>query len=180
MKNILSTIHAIVPHAVDIDWPAIYEQALPRIFHYFCYRVGDASLAEDLTASTFEKAWKNRSTFRPNRGTAHAWLMGIARHSANDHFQKKVREIPFETVPEIRQSPSLDEDLQRKLDFQILAKRLSQLPERERELVAMKYGAEMTNREIARLTGLSESNVGTILHRVVEKLRIEWEKDHER
>ncbi len=56
---------------------------------------------------------------------------------------------------------------------------LNKFPDRERELVALKYGAELTNREIARMTGLSESNVGTILNRVVAKLRNEWEKNHE-
>jgi RNA polymerase sigma-70 factor (ECF subfamily) len=48
------------------------------------------------------------------------------------------------------------------------------LPARERELVALKYGAVINNRMIAQLTGLSESNVGTILHRVVETLRERW------
>jgi RNA polymerase sigma-70 factor, ECF subfamily len=51
------------------------------------------------------------------------------------------------------------------------------LPEREQELIALKYGADLTNREIARLTGLSETNVGSILYRVVRKLRQRWEQD---
>ncbi len=51
---------------------------------------------------------------------------------------------------------------------------LQRLPAREQELVALKYGAEATNRAIAALTGLSESNVGTILHRVVLELRSAW------
>jgi RNA polymerase sigma-70 factor, ECF subfamily len=51
---------------------------------------------------------------------------------------------------------------------------LATLPPRQRELIAMKYGADMTNRAIARATGLSESNVGTILHRAVEDLRGRW------
>ena len=66
------------------------------------------------------------------------------------------------------------------MDFQFILENLKQYPERERELIHLKYGAELTNREIAQLTGLSESNVGTILHRVAGKLRMEWEKNHER
>lgn len=57
----------------------------------------------------------------------------------------------------------------------MLLRLLLQLEERERELVALKYGAGLTNRDIARLTGLSESNVGVILHRTVRSLRQEWE-----
>lgn len=55
-----------------------------------------------------------------------------------------------------------------------LAALLQQLPERDRELLAMKYGAGMTNRAIATATGLSESNVGTIVHRAVQILRTRW------
>ena len=59
-------------------------------------------------------------------------------------------------------------------DLARLGALLKQLPQREQELVALKYGAEATNRAIAELTGLSESNVGTILHRVVQTLRRDW------
>ena len=62
----------------------------------------------------------------------------------------------------------------RQSEAQRLAALLETLPPRERELIAMKYGADMTNRAIARATGLSESNVGTILHRGVESLRVRW------
>jgi RNA polymerase sigma-70 factor (ECF subfamily) len=55
---------------------------------------------------------------------------------------------------------------------------LKELAIRERELIALKYGGGLTNREIARATGLSESNVGTILHRVVGRLRARWEDEH--
>jgi RNA polymerase sigma-70 factor (ECF subfamily) len=60
-------------------------------------------------------------------------------------------------------------------DASKLAKLLRGLSGRERELVGLKYGAGLTNRAISELTGLSESNVGTILHRVVGRLRREWE-----
>lgn len=71
---------------------------------------------------------------------------------------------------------SVDESVLHEADLAHLARLLGALPARERELVALKYGAEMSNRAIANLTGLSESNVGTILHRVVARLRAEWEK----
>ena len=48
--------------------------------------------------------------------------------------------------------------------------------DRERELVSLKYGAGLTNRAIARLLGLTESNVGTILHRTVTRLRAGWDE----
>jgi len=66
--------------------------------------------------------------------------------------------------------------VQRQADLARLGVLLAQLPPRERELIALKYGGAMTNRAIAAVTGLSESNVGTILHRTIGKLRAAWEE----
>jgi RNA polymerase sigma-70 factor (ECF subfamily) len=71
----------------------------------------------------------------------------------------------------------VEEHVEQRLDGQRLAALLRRLPEEDRTLVALKYGAELTNREIARLTGLSESNVGTRLYRLVGRLRQEWRKN---
>ena len=179
MKNLITPFIAAFIHAEEIDWQEVYQTHLPRLFHFFCYKVGDASLAEDLTALTFEKAWMSRANYHRERGDVHSWLAGIARNVMADHFRKRSREIPLTDVPEMEISHSFEDDLQRNLDFEMILSSLARFPERERELIALKYGAELNNREIARMTGLSESNVGTILHRVVDKLRSEWEKNHE-
>ena len=164
----------------EVDWEAAYKEYLPRVYNFFRYRVGDLSFAEDLTADVFEKAWRGRARFRSDLGAFSTWLFTIARNAATDHFRRNGRDVPLEAVRELQDSISLEETTLRKDDFAKLTILLSQLPERERELIALKYGAELTNREIAHLTRLSESNVGTILHRVVEKLRVEMEVDHER
>jgi RNA polymerase sigma-70 factor (ECF subfamily) len=57
---------------------------------------------------------------------------------------------------------------------------LISLPAREREIFSLKYGAQFTNRSIAKIVGLTESNVGTILHRLVSRLREQWEHENER
>ena len=108
------------------------------------------------------------------------WLFTIARNVVIDHFRKRKPEIRLEAVQDQADSLPLEETVQRHQDFDQLLFILSQLPARERELIAFKYGAELNNREIARLTRLSESNVGTILNRTVEKLRMEMEVNHER
>ena len=163
----------------DIDWEEVYDAFIPRIFHFFCYKVGDPLTAEELTSATFEKAWASRRNFRKDRGQIQGWLLGIARHVAGDHFRKPSREVALGEGFDIPADYSVDEDLQRRLDYQKVTKILSTFPERQRELVALKYGAELTNREIASITRLSESNVGTILHRVLGRIRNEWEQDRE-
>ena len=174
---LLKGAHAL---AEEIDWEATYREYLPRIYNFFRYRLGDRGLAEDLTAATFEKAWRGRSRFRRDRSAFSTWLFTIARNVAIDYFRKKEQEIPLEAIREQADPKSLEETVQRNHDFARLSTLLSQLPAREREVIAFKYGAGLNNREIANLTRLSASNVGIILYRVVEKLRAGMEDHHER
>jgi RNA polymerase sigma-70 factor (ECF subfamily) len=166
--------------AEEIDWEAAYQDYLPRVFNFLYYQVNDELIAEDLTAAVFEKAWRGRARFRRDLSAFMTWLFTMARCVAIDYFRKRKQEIPLDAVGEPADPVALEETVQRNQDFAQLSFILSQLPARERELIAFKYGAELNNREIARLTRLSESNVGTILNRTVEKLRMEMEVDHER
>lgn len=166
--------------AEEIDWEAAYKEYLPRVYNFFRYRVGDQALAEDLTAGTFEKAWRGRSRFRRDLSSFSTWLFTIARNMATDYFRRKEQDIPLETVREPEDPISVEETVQQIHEVARLSALLLQLPVRERELIAFKYGAGLNNREIANLTRLSASNVGIILYRVVEKLRTEMEDKHER
>ncbi len=153
------------------DWDEVYRAELPRVYSYLRYRVGSRETAEDLTSVTFEKAWRARDRYRRERSSIGRWLLSIAGNVAIDYFRARRVELPLEDLPPASQGPTQDEDLQRERDRRRLAVLVAELPERERELLALKYGAEQTNRAIARLTGLSESNVGTILSRTVATLR---------
>ncbi len=160
-----------------VDWAAVYQEQMPRVYNFFRYRLGDDQTAEDLTAMTFEKAWRGRARYRRDLGAFEAWLFGIARRVAVDHMRRRRHDVSLEDLADPPDPPRpLVEMAQRQEDLARLGLLLAQLPPRERELIALKYGGEMTNRAIAAVTGLSESNVGTILHRTVGKLRDKWEK----
>jgi RNA polymerase sigma-70 factor, ECF subfamily len=161
--------------ATPADWEALYARELPRVYNFFRYRVGDGPVAEDLTAATFEKAWRARDRYRHDLGAFSTWLFSIARRVAIDYFRRRRPEVPLEAARSEAGEPSPEEAAQRQGDFARLGALLAALPARERELVALKYGADLTHREVARLTGLSETNVGTLLHRTVLKLRRAWE-----
>ena len=156
---------------VATDWDEVYRAELPRVYSYFRYRVGRRETAEDLTSVTFEKAWRARDRYRRERSSIGTWLLSIAGNVAVDYFRARRVELPLEDLPPASLGPTQDEDLQRERDRCRLAVLIRELPARERELLALKYGAEETNRAIARVTGLSESNVGTILSRTVAALR---------
>ena len=161
--------------APEPDWDQVYTEQLPRVLNFFRYRLGPTADVEDLTARTFEKAWRARHRYRRDVAGFATWLLTIARNVAIDHLRAHQRHAPLEEAAAVA-SPDHTPEQQavHRSEAQRLAVLLATLPSRERELVAMKYGAEMTNRAIARATGLSESNVGTILHRAVESLRERW------
>lgn len=167
---------AIKSAVQEADWEAVYWEQMPRVYNFFRYRMGDNALAEDLTATTFVKAWRNREQYSHDLGAFSTWLFTIARHVAVDHFRRQRDEASLETMPHLMDDMDVEKTVQQRGDFDHLRRLLEGLSERERELVALKYGAELTNRAIAELSGLSESNVGTILHRVVHKLRDQWEE----
>ena len=157
------------------DWDQVYAEELPRVLNFFRYRLGNTADAEDLAARTFEKAWRARDRYRHDVAGFATWLLTIARNVAIDHLRSHQRHEPLEVaaaMPSPGDTP--EQQALQNADAQRLAALLATLSPRERELIAMKFGAEMTNRAIARATGLSESNVGTILHRAVESLRACW------
>ena len=161
--------------AESINWKDVYDHLLPRVLHFFFYKVGDKLVAEELTSITFEKAWTNRENYKRDVSAFRFWIFGIAQKVAVDHFRRNRHEIPLDSV-EVQSMQNVEKEVEAQVESERLAAILHILSERERLLVSLKYGAELNNREIARQTGLSESNVGTILSRAVAKLREEWEK----
>jgi RNA polymerase sigma-70 factor (ECF subfamily) len=164
----------------EIDWAVTYQELLPRVYHYFCLRVGDRLEAEDLTAATFERAWRDRKRYQQDLGTFTNWLFGIARHVTITYFRQNRQEqvIPESMAEEIPRPT--EETATHQAEFERLASMLDSLPEREREIFSLKYGGQFTNRSIAKIVGLTESNVGTILHRLVSRLREQLEQENER
>jgi RNA polymerase sigma-70 factor, ECF subfamily len=158
-----------------VDWDVVYAEELPRVYNFFRYRVGNRATAEDLTSSTFEKAWKARHRYREDRASVATWLLAIARNVAIDHFRRARPEVELDEA-EPSGEPAIEDALDRRRDLGRLAALLGRLPAREREVLALKYGADATNRAIAGITGLSESNVGTILHRTIAGLRAQWDE----
>jgi RNA polymerase sigma-70 factor (ECF subfamily) len=166
----------ILPWAVarETDWDALYAEQMPRVYNFFRYRLGCGPEAEDLTADTFERAWRARHRYRRDLAGFTTWLFTIARRVAIDHHRRRRDHLPLEAAAGVAGGPTPEDLAVERSDARRLSRLLEGLPARDRELVALKFGAQLTNRAIARLSGLSESNVGTILHRAVQSLRAEW------
>jgi RNA polymerase sigma-70 factor, ECF subfamily len=158
----------------DLDWSSVYRDQLPRLYNYFRFRTGRDADVEDLTARTFEKAWKARDRYRRDLSGFSTWLFSIAQNVAIDYLRAARNHLPLEAAGDVASGSTPEDDASKRSDIQRLAKLTAHLSDRAQELIALKYGAALSNRMIARITGLSESNVGTVLQRTVEKLRSQW------
>jgi len=159
----------------EVDWDAVYADQAPRVYNYFRFRLGREADVEDLTARTFERAWRSRATYNRDLAGFSTWLFKIAQNVRIDFLQAhRERHLPIDEALHVPADRSPDREIERESDLARLRRLTQDLPDRERELIALKYGAAINNRLIAQLTGLSESNVGTILHRVVQTLRSRW------
>jgi RNA polymerase sigma-70 factor, ECF subfamily len=134
-----------------------------RVYGYAAYRLGDGADAEDATSDTFERALRYRSTFDPSRGSPTAWLIGIARRTVDDILAK--RSTLIAEPPEIA---AVEQDSALKLD---LAQALRQLDPRDRELVSLRYGADLTARQIGEQLEMRTNAVEVALHRALARLR---------
>lgn len=174
-EAVLRNTWALDP-AREADWDALYADQLPRIYNFFRWRVGDGAVAEDLTSRTFEKAWQARHRYRRDLAGFGTWLVTIARNVATDHWRTRRNHAPLEAAERLSGGATPEELAEKRSDFERLSRLLAAIGERERELIALKYGAGLTNRAIAKATGLTESNVGTLLHRTIQALRAGWQE----
>ena len=162
------------------DWDLLYTEHMPKIYNFFRYRVANNMLAEDLTSATFEKAWRARGSFKRRKASFVTWLYTIARNTLADHFRKAKNEKSLGVVEQIASEGGEPEELLVSTqNIQTMVSLLENYSPRERDLIALKFGSGLNNRQISKLTGLSESNVGSILHRTISKLRKAMEQNHE-
>src|SRR5687768_11315415 len=128
--------------------------------------VRDRGAAEEITAAAFERALTRRSSYAAERGSPRAWLFGIARNAAYDELRRRGRTEPVSN-PDERRRPEGDSTAEVALRRAVLSTALATLSQDERELVALKFEAGLANGEIGSVLGISETNVGTRLSRVV-------------
>jgi RNA polymerase sigma factor (sigma-70 family) len=148
----------------------LYRSSRDDVYAYVATLLRDRIAAEDVTALAFERAYRRRRTYRRERGSARAWLFGIARNAALDELRRRRRVAPL--LVEAPGAPDHDaEDAEQAIRRVAVRSALAELPGRDRELIALKFHAGLGNAEIARILRTSETNAGTMLHRAIERLR---------
>jgi len=151
---------------------ALYQQYYSAICAFLHFLVGTPEAAEDLASLVFEKAWTHLDDIR-TQDTAGPWLFRIARNCATDYFRRCKPTLSLEHLQTAQhpQADSLESNTLAHEEERILLAHLSQLSEREREILGLKFVVGMTNREIARILQLPEGTVSSLLYRTLRRLR---------
>jgi RNA polymerase sigma-70 factor (ECF subfamily) len=150
-----------------------YRGNVGAVYAFFTYSV-DADTAEDLTAATFERVVRSWRRYRADRASVRTWVLVIARNILTDHFRRQ----RHRGGPSLDEHPALatwaapdDDPARRWASIDAIKGWLRELQPREREVLALRYGADMPTDEIARCLGLSEANVHQIASRARRRLR---------
>jgi RNA polymerase sigma factor (sigma-70 family) len=153
----------------------LYDEFMPKVFAYIHYRVNDQQTTEDLTSIVFEKALASFTKYSSDKAAFSTWIFTIARNSVIDYFRTDAKrqhiDIDDGTVDVASSDASPEEQVERQSQRDCLLECLSRLDDPDREIVRLKFGAEMTNRQISKMLNLTESNVGVRLFRTMKKLR---------
>ena len=136
-----------------------------RVYAYVAYRVGDGAEAEDVTSETFERALRYRDSYDPKRGEPVAWLIGIARRCIEN---ARLRPGSLEHPEEMADTLDLESETLTRLT---VTEAVGRLDERDRELIALRYGSDLSARQIGELLELRTNAVEVALHRALARLR---------
>jgi RNA polymerase sigma-70 factor (ECF subfamily) len=156
--------------ATDQGWfEELYRSSAADVHAYVASLLRDRAAAEDVTALAFERAYRRRGVFNPGRGSARAWLFTIARNAALDELRRRRRSAALVGDLPVEEPAGEDEDRRARRDAVRVG--LEQLDPRQRELILLKFHAQLSNAELAKVLGCSVSNAGTRLCRALERLR---------
>ena len=156
-------------HALD-DFEQFYVEHRERLFAFLVYRTGNRALSEDLLGDVFERAWRARARFDPRRGSPTAWLYTIAVNRLHDHHRRaQVERASLERVMS-GAATSVEPAQEAVADRDRVMRALSSLNERDREIVALRFGADLTAPQIARVTEQPLTTVEGRLFRALRRL----------
>jgi RNA polymerase sigma factor (sigma-70 family) len=159
------------PQQAELE--TVYRENVRAVYGFFSYCVGQDT-AEDLTAATFERVVRSWGRFDASRAGERTWIFAIARNLLTDHLRRQ----QHRAGPSLDEHPAIldsiayaDEALERSLHDEAVKGWLCQLRPREREVIALRYCADLSVHDIARCLELSEANVHQISSRALRRLR---------
>jgi RNA polymerase sigma factor (sigma-70 family) len=153
------------------EFERLYEAEAAGLFSFLAYRTGDRALAEDMLADAFERALRARGRFDRRKASQKTWLYAIALNVLRDHVRRAAAETraleragnPSEKMDPLASIEHRDE----------LGRAMNALSAEEREAIAMRFGADLTVPEIAKVLGEPLTTVEGRVYRALRKLKSE-------
>jgi RNA polymerase sigma factor (sigma-70 family) len=155
----------------DDEFERLYAAEAAGLFSFLAYRTGDRALAEDLLADAFERALRARRRFDRRRGSEKTWLYAIALNALRDHARRAAAETRAleRAGPPDGPPSSLDQVEHRDQ----IARAMSTLTDEEREAISLRFGADLTVPEMAKVLREPLTTVEGRVYRALRKLRSE-------
>jgi len=150
----------------------VYREHVAAVFGFFGYAVSREH-AEDLTSATFERVIRAWRDYDPAKASERTWILAIARNQLVDHFRRQRHRdaVSLDQHPLLIDALVHDDPAERQLERDEVGSWLRALADRERQVLALRYGADLSARDVGALLELSEANVHQILSRSLRKLR---------
>jgi RNA polymerase sigma-70 factor, ECF subfamily len=147
------------------------EPLIRRVYAYVAYRLGEGPDAEDVTSATIERALRYRASYDPRKGKPQSWLIGIARSCIGDHFRSHASSSTYDLREQA--SPA---DVERETVLRLSVRdALAALDDSDRDLIALRYGADLSARQIGALLDMKANAVHVALFRARDRLRRQLE-----
>lgn len=159
----------------------IYRKYYKNVYNYIGFRINNHHDSEDLTSTVFENAIRKFYTYKPEISPIEAWLIGIAKNVVTDYLRSKKHKffIPIDKVTGlISFSKEPEEIIVINEDNKALIEAMSRLKDKERQVLSMKFATELKNSDIAGILNISDSNVGVMVHRAIQKLKKILDKEN--
>jgi RNA polymerase sigma-70 factor (ECF subfamily) len=153
----------------------LFETHYERVARYIAVRIGNIDEAEDLASEVFIRALRAIDSYKDTGAPMEAWLFKIARNSVIDHMRERHRKpTPTElmdTVPSRDGHGDPDEHVDRMEEVAALHQAMEHLSDAQRQVIALRFGAEMTSEEVAQVVGKRPGAVREMQSAAISKLR---------
>jgi RNA polymerase sigma-70 factor (ECF subfamily) len=158
------------------DFDEWFREHRPTVYRYVRFRLATREAAEDVTSEVFMKALRALDRYDPNRASPRTWLLRIARNAVTDHLRSLRRKsslhVSLDRVPDlVAEWPTQEERVLREERLELILNANRRLRPADQEILSLRYGAEMSNQEIAEALNISGNAVAVRVHRALARLK---------